>query len=112
MCKYEMDLVSNVEDTDSTLFCQRPGRRTDEQGETSIPSSTSLSGGYNKYNYDLILHIWSIANVTWLFYHVVSKAHFVHNTSWKEHEGPELIDKLHIDIFIYLTNEFPSLKSQ
>ena len=38
MCKYEMDPVSNVEDTEWTQFCPQMDRRTDRQGETTIPS--------------------------------------------------------------------------
>ena len=37
MCKYEMDLASIVEDTERTRFCRQTNRRTDGQGETSIP---------------------------------------------------------------------------
>ena len=43
MCKYEMDLASNVEDTEWARFCSQADRRTDWQGETSMPPpSTSL----------------------------------------------------------------------
>ena len=37
MCKYEMDPVSIVEDTEWTQFCPQTNRPTDGQGETSIP---------------------------------------------------------------------------
>ena len=41
MCKYEMDPMSIVEDTERTRFCpqtvRRTDRRTDGQGDTSIP---------------------------------------------------------------------------
>ena len=37
MCKYELDPTSIVEDTEGTQFCPQTDRRTDEQGETSIP---------------------------------------------------------------------------
>ena len=37
MCKYEMDPMSIVEDTERTRFCPQMDRRTDGQGETSIP---------------------------------------------------------------------------
>ena len=37
MCKYEMDPMSIVEDTERTRFCPQTDRRTDGQGETSIP---------------------------------------------------------------------------
>ena len=50
MCKYEMDLTSIVEDTKRTRFCPQTDRRTDGQGETSIPpfNFVSKQGGYNK----------------------------------------------------------------
>ena len=56
MCKYEMDPMSIVEDTERTRFCpqtdgQTDGQmdgRTDGQGETSIPPfQLRWSGGYN-----------------------------------------------------------------
>ena len=37
MCKYEMDPMSIVEDTERTWFCPQTDGRTDGQGETSIP---------------------------------------------------------------------------
>ena len=57
MCKYEMDPMSIVEDTERTRFCPqtdrrtdgRTDRRTDGQGDTSIPRfQLRWSGGYNK----------------------------------------------------------------
>ena len=53
MCKYEMDPMSIVEDTERTLFCPQTDRRmdgqmdrqTDGQGETSMQS-------YHKHNND------------------------------------------------------------
>ena len=36
MCKYEMDPMSIVEDTERTRFCPQTDRRTDGQGDTSI----------------------------------------------------------------------------
>ena len=56
MCKYEMDPMSIVEDTERTRFCPqtdrrtdgRTDRRTDGQGDTSIhPFQLRWSGGYN-----------------------------------------------------------------
>ena len=38
MCKNDMDLASIVEDTEQTPFCPQTDRRTDGQGETSIPA--------------------------------------------------------------------------
>ena len=50
MCKYEMDPMSIVEDTERTRFCPQTDRRTDGQGDTSIPPfQLRWSGGY-KYN--------------------------------------------------------------
>ena len=37
MCKYEMDPMSIVEDTERTRFCPQTDRQTDGQGETNIP---------------------------------------------------------------------------
>ena len=37
ICKYEMDQTCIVEDTERTRFCPQMDRRTDRQGETSIP---------------------------------------------------------------------------
>ena len=53
MCKYEMDPISIVEDTERTRFCPQTDRRTDGQGETSIPPfQLRWSGAYNnKKNY-------------------------------------------------------------
>ena len=49
MCTYEMDPMSIVEDTERTRFCPQTDRRTDGQGDTSIPPfQLRWSGGYNK----------------------------------------------------------------
>ena len=46
MCKYEMDPMSIVENTERTRFCPQTDRRTDGQCETNIlPLSTSLKRG-------------------------------------------------------------------
>ena len=56
MCKYEMDPMNIVEDTERTRFCPqqtdgRTDRRTDGQGDTSIPPfQLRWSGGYNHEN--------------------------------------------------------------
>ena len=51
MCKYEMDPMSIVEDTERAQFCPQMDRRTDGQGETSIPPfQLRWSGGYQKSN--------------------------------------------------------------
>ena len=42
MCKYEMDPMSILEDTERTRFCPQTDRRKDGQGDTSIPSIYSL----------------------------------------------------------------------
>ena len=48
MCKYEMDPMSIVEDTERTRFCPQTDRRTDGQGEISIPPfQLRWSGRYN-----------------------------------------------------------------
>ena len=48
MCKYEMDLMSIVEDTEWTRFCPQTDRRTDGQGDISIPPfQLHWRGGYN-----------------------------------------------------------------
>ena len=48
MCKYEMDTMSIVEDTERTRFCPQTDRRTDGQGDTSIlPFQLRWSGGYS-----------------------------------------------------------------
>ena len=48
LCKYEMDPMSIVEDTERTRFCPQMDRRTDGQGDTSIPPfQLCWSGGYN-----------------------------------------------------------------
>ena len=48
MCKYEMDPMSIVEDTERTRLCPQTDRRTDGQGDTSIPPfQLRWSGGYN-----------------------------------------------------------------
>ena len=48
MCKYEMDPMSIVEDTERTRFCPQTDRRRDGQGDTSIPPyQLRWSGGYN-----------------------------------------------------------------
>ena len=49
MCKYEMDPTSIRDDTKRTRCCPQTDRRTDGQGETSIPLfQLRWSGGYNK----------------------------------------------------------------
>ena len=45
MCKYEMDPASIVEDTELTRFCPQTDRRTDGQGETSIPPFNFVEQG-------------------------------------------------------------------
>ena len=48
LCKYEMDPMSIVEDTERTRFCPQTDRRTNGQGDTSIPPfQLRWSGGYN-----------------------------------------------------------------
>ena len=48
MCKYEMDSMSIVENTERTRFCPQTDRRTDGQGDTSIPPfQLRWSRGYN-----------------------------------------------------------------
>ena len=49
MCKYEMDPMSIVEDTERTRFCPQMDRRTDGQGDTSIPPPFNFveAGGIN-----------------------------------------------------------------
>ena len=52
MCKCEMDPMSIVEDTERTRFCPQMDRRTDGQGETSIPPfQLCWSGGYKNMNH-------------------------------------------------------------
>ena len=54
MCKYEMDPMSIVEDTERTRFCPQTDRRTDGQGDTSIPPfQLRWSGGYNYMQHTL-----------------------------------------------------------
>ena len=55
MCKYEMDTVNIVEDTERTWFCPQMDGQMDRQtdGQTDkvkpvYPRSTSLSEGYNE----------------------------------------------------------------
>ena len=62
MCKYEMDPMSIVKDTERTRFCpqtdRRTDRRTDGQGDTSIPpfqlriiiNSTCSTGNIYEHN--------------------------------------------------------------
>ena len=53
MCKYEMDPMSIVEDTERTRFCPHTDRRTDGQSNTSIPPfQLRWSGGYNDNDYN------------------------------------------------------------
>ena len=51
MCKYEMDPMSIVEDTERTQFCPQTDRRTDRQMDKVIPVNPPYqlrwSGGYN-----------------------------------------------------------------
>ena len=50
MCKYEMDPMSIVEDTEWTRFCPQTDRHTDGQGETSIPPFNFVEvGGIKRY---------------------------------------------------------------
>ena len=53
MCKYEMDPMSIVEDTERTRFCPQTDRRTRWYQYT--PLSTSLKRGYK--NWFLIIHL-------------------------------------------------------
>ena len=51
MCKYEMDPMSIVEDTERTRFCPQTDRWTDGLGDTSIPPfQLRWSGGYKNYH--------------------------------------------------------------
>ena len=49
MCKYEMDPMSIVEETEGTRFCPQMDRRTDgetdRQGETSITPFNFVEAG-------------------------------------------------------------------
>ena len=45
MCKYEIDLASIVEDTEGTQFYPQTDRRTDGQGQTSIPLFNFVEAG-------------------------------------------------------------------
>ena len=54
MCKYEMELTCIVEDTERTRFCPQTDRRTDRQGQTSIPLSTSLKRGDIKISWHFL----------------------------------------------------------
>ena len=49
MCKYEMDPMSIVEDTERTRFCPQTDRRTDRRTRwyQYTPLSTSLKRGFN-----------------------------------------------------------------
>ena len=71
MCKYEMDPMSIVEDIERTRFCPQTDRRTDGQGDTSIPPfQLRWSEGYNnglwpaaaKHHY--LDHCWITDNLT------------------------------------------------
>ena len=64
MCKYEMDPTSMVEDTERTRFCPQTDRRTDGQGETSIPTSTSLKRRVWKSWLELVMYWARIGNFT------------------------------------------------
>ena len=69
MCKYEMNPMSIVEDTERQRFCPQTDRRTDGQtdwqGETSIPPfQLRCSGGYNNRDWcvstdsrELLVHV-------------------------------------------------------
>ena len=75
MCKYEMDPMSILEDTERTRFCPqtdrrtdgRTDRRTDGQCDTSIPPyQLRWSGGYNnskQCNSDIIMNTLTVASV-------------------------------------------------
>ena len=45
MCKYGMDPANIVEDTEGTPLCPQTDRRTEGQGETSIPSFQFVEAG-------------------------------------------------------------------
>ena len=45
MCKYEMDPMSILEDTERTRFCPQTDRWTDGQGDTSIPPFNFVEAG-------------------------------------------------------------------
>ena len=65
ICKYKMDPMSIVEDTERTRFCPQTDGRTDRQGETSIaPFQPRWSGGYNKLRcHDMWRHCNEIAGI-------------------------------------------------
>ena len=57
MCQYEIDPMSIVENTERTQFCPQTDRRTDGQGDTSIPPfQLRWSGGYNHCQIKLKLY--------------------------------------------------------
>ena len=66
MCKYEMDPMSIVEDTERTQFCPQTDRRTDGQtdgqGETSIPpfNFVEVGGIINAQYFNNILGIYCV----------------------------------------------------
>ena len=68
MCKYEMDPMSIVEDTERTRFCPqtdrqtdgRMDRRTDGQGDTSIPPINFVEAGGIITSVSMVLSKYSI----------------------------------------------------
>ena len=65
MCKYEMDPMSIIEDTERTWFCLQMDRRTDGQGETSVPPFNLVAAGDIKINQQSENSIWhKITNIS------------------------------------------------
>ena len=65
MCKYEMDPMSILEDTERTRFCPQTDGRTDGQGDTSIPPfQLRWSGEYNYLPIDVLDTYRQISNIS------------------------------------------------
>ena len=91
MCKYEMDPMSIVEDTEWTRFCPQTDRRTDGQGDTSIPPfQLRWSGGYN-HEIHIINLLWLSGKPSILHCSIASDCtiHFSFMSCWRYHHLPQ-----------------------
>ena len=76
MCKYEMDPMSIVEDTERTRFCPQTDRRTDGQGDTSIPPFNFVEAGgiiSSLHNFN-VLSLWVYICVCFQWCTVINKS--------------------------------------
>ena len=87
MCKYEMDPMSIVEDTERTRFCPQTDGRTDRRTRwyQYTPLQLRWSGGYNKS--PLVKQCWQISMLPFVTGKINKKCSSSLNTYHRTYKG-------------------------